>query len=137
MDKIIKALGEYGNTGVEGKMHNVQVTKYFEELGFTDIHDDETPWCAAFANWILRACNIKGTGSLAARSFLKLGVDTKQPRLGDLVVLWRIRPDSPYGHVGFFIKESDKLVWILGGNQNNSVNIMAYSKVQLLGYRKV
>ena len=138
MSKIVEvALAEYGNEGIVGQEHNPDVVKYFKDIGFSWINDDETPWCAAFLNWVFLKCNIKGTGKLTARSFLAIGRATLQPVLGDIVVLWRISPTSWAGHCGIYIKESKNLLWILGGNQSNSVRIETYSKKQLLGYRRM
>ena len=137
MNLIEKALKEYGIISWEGKLENPEVLKYFHEIGYEYINSDETPWCAAFLNWILKQCNIKGTNLLNARSFLKIGIPVSDALLGDLVVLWRISQDGPYGHCGIFIKETDKLIWILGGNEDSSVKIKPYPKTQLLGYRRI
>lgn len=138
MDKVLKrALEEYGTEGIEGNEHNPEVVKYFHGIGHKWVNDDETPWCAAFLNWILRQCNIKDTKKLNARSFLEIGRAVTTPSLGDIVITWRIRKDGPYGHCGIFIKESKKLIWILGGNQDNRVSIKAFPKDQLLGYRRL
>lgn len=131
------ALKEYGKEAWAGVETNPEVLKYFTETGYTFIHDDETPWCAAFLNWVLKQCNIQTKNKLNARSFLEIGTDISSPRLGDLVIFWRISPQSWQGHVGIFIRESSKLVFVLGGNQNSSVNIKAFPKTQVLGYRRV
>lgn len=131
------ALSQYGIWEWLGKDHNPQVLKYFKEIGHKWVKDDETAWCAAFVNWCLvKAAKIQ-TGSLAARSFLKYGVSTKKPQLGDLVVFWRGSKDGAEGHVAFYIAESKNSVYVLGGNQNQQVNISAYSKTQVLDYRKI
>ena len=130
------ALKEYGEKGIEGQRNNPKIVKYFQEAGFSGVSDDDVAWCAAFVNWVLLKAGLKGTASMRARSFLKFGEDTKTPQIGDVVVLWRNREDGPSGHVGFFLKDTPKSVFILGGNQDNAVNIKEFSKEQLLGYRK-
>lgn len=137
MTPIEIALKEYANDSWDGIKTNPEVLKYFTEIGYDYIDEDETPWCAAFLNWVLRKCNIQTPNKLNARSFLEMGIITSQPVVGDLVILWRINPAGPYGHCGLFIKETETLVWILGGNQNSRVCIQAYSKNQLLGYRSI
>lgn len=129
------ALQEYGTKAIAGALHNPEVIKYFDDIGQKWVKDDETAWCAAFVNWCLLKSKIKGTGQLNARSFLTWYTMTTKPQLGDVVVLWRISKDSPYGHVGFFVKETHDQVYILGGNQNGQVSIAPFDKVQLLGYR--
>lgn len=135
MKPIIVALGEYGNDTWPDPAENPAILKYFHEIGYEFIDDDETPWCAAFLNWILKQCQITGTKKLNARSFLNIGQATQTPKLGDLVILWRISPEHWAGHCGLFIKESNNLIWILGGNQSGKVCISTFSKKQLLGYR--
>jgi uncharacterized protein (TIGR02594 family) len=137
MDLIKIGLQEYGQKDILGISNNPQILKYFKDIGQKLITNDDTPWCAAFTNWVLLKAGKIGTGSLSARSFLKYGISTKEPKLGDIVVLWRISPDNEYGHVGFFIKQTDNNIFILGGNQNDEVNISKFSKSQLLDFRKI
>jgi uncharacterized protein (TIGR02594 family) len=97
------------------------------------INPARIPWCAAFVNAILGNKGYKGSGSNQARSFLKYGVATSEPRKGDIVVLGR--------HVGFFegyiYRNGRKFVAVLGGNQSNRVQISYYSSNRVLSYRKV
>ena len=132
---FLAALGEYGVKGVPGSMHSADIITYFRAPGFKWVKDDETAWCAAFVNWALWKVKLQGTGSLLARSFLKYGKRTLAPQIGDLAVFWRGTKDGPYGHVGFFIKETRDAVYVLGGNQANAVNIAVFPKTQLLEYR--
>ena len=123
-DKIIStALSQWNETGIIGTKSNPEILAYFEASGFPNIQDDDIAWCAAFVNWVLAKCGIQGTEKLLARSFLNWGKKTETPQVGDIVVLWRISPDSIYGHVGFYVSETVSSVYILGGNQADSVNI--------------
>jgi len=136
MNKIFEiALMEYGETGLIGANHNPRILTYFRAAGFKWVKDDETAWCAAFVNWCFWKAGCVVPGTLAARSFLKVGKRTLAPKLGDLVVLWRGSKDSVYGHVGFYIKETATAVYILGGNQSNAVNVTPFPKSQVLEYR--
>jgi uncharacterized protein (TIGR02594 family) len=93
-------------------------------------------WCSAFVNYNLKSVGIEGTDKANARSFLKFGKEVTEPKKMDVVVLWRGSKTSWKGHVGFFIKQDDTHVYLLGGNQRDSVNITAYSKSRVLGYRR-
>lgn len=136
MNKVFQiALGEYGVRGIPGTSHNSQILRYFSNIGSKWVKDDETAWCAAFANWCFWKAGLKVPGTLAARSFLTLGKRTLAPKLGDIVVFWRVSKDSPYGHVGFFVRETKDAVYVLGGNQSNEVNITLFPKSQVLDYR--
>jgi uncharacterized protein (TIGR02594 family) len=137
MKQINTALKEYGNIAIKGATHNPRILEYFKEIGAGYIDDDETPWCAAFANWVLMKCNLPYTKKLNARSFLEIGIPTSNPQLGDLVILWRIAKNGPYGHVGFFVSQIGHTIYVLGGNQDDSVKIKGFSDDQLLGFRQL
>jgi uncharacterized protein (TIGR02594 family) len=98
---------------------------------------DETAWCSAFANWVAKQAGYESSSQLTARSWLSVGTSTSNPESGDLVVLWREHPNSWKGHVGFLIKETKRYVYLLGGNQGNSVSIKAYPKNRVLDFRKL
>jgi len=136
-DIIQAALAEIGNREIVGPDANPAVMKYYHDIGHRWVLDDEVAWCAAFVNWVLWSCDYPNTKKLNARSFLNYGEETIDPQIGDIVVLWRIKEDSPYGHVGFFIRELHGYIYILGGNQSNEVSISAYPKSRLLSYRKI
>lgn len=136
--KIINiALAEFGIREISGKQDNPEVLKYFNDLGFDgNALKDETAWCAAFVNWVLKKSGYIGSGKLNARSLLSVGKPTQNPEKGDIVVLWRKSPTDWRGHTGFFIRETKSWVYLLGGNQGNRVSIQAYPKSRVLEYRK-
>ena len=138
MKHIIEAFKMYGVTEVRGAKDNPRVLDLFNELGFNgnDLKD-ETSWCAAFVNAILKRAGMPYQRKLNARSFLQLGEQVFNPQLGDVVVFWREHPTSWKGHVGFYINETENYIYVLGGNQSNQVKISAYPKYRLLEYRRV
>lgn len=129
---------QLGVKEISGKKDNPEILKYFLEIGF-DGHKlkDETAWCSAFANWVCKTAGLDYSKKLDARSWLKVGMPVTVPELGDIVVLWRESKSSWKGHVGFYMNQDEKYIYILGGNQNNEVNIRKYPKYRLLGYRKL
>lgn len=131
------ALSQAGIKEIVGSQHNPEVMKYFQETGHEWVKDDETAWCSAFANWVCKEAGKPRSGKLNARSWLKIGEKVTDPKPGDLVILWRESPNSWKGHVGFFCREQGHYIYILGGNQKNSVCIKAYEKRKLLEYRRV
>lgn len=138
MNIINKALSEYGVKEIVGAKDNQRIIKYFTDIGFNGQKlKDETAWCSAFVNWVAKTCGYEYSGKLTARSWLAVGQSVKQPKVGHVVVLWREDPNSWKGHVGFFIKETKKLVYVLGGNQRNMVCIKAYPKSRVLDYKKL
>ena len=110
---------------------------------------DKTDWCAAFVSWCLLRSRVSSREEIlpkelinqfrhpGARAFLCFGQETKQPKLGDIVVWYDLAeiydchtpakavPESGLGHVAFYIGPSTTLfkgkvvdaVTVLGGNQ--------------------
>ena len=135
----------YALKELQGKEANTpEILKFFAEIGHKWVKTDETAWCAATVNYVLKMAGFPYTGKLDARSFLNLGERVSVPKpLGssnefvDLVVFWRESVDSWKGHVGFFIKERGNLIYTLGGNQSNQIKISAYDRGRLLEYRRI
>lgn len=101
---------------------------------------DKTPWCSAFVNRVAALSGLKGSGSLAARSWLKVGeeVPTEQAREGDVVVFWRESPDSWKGHVGIYAgTDGGGNIRVIGGNQGDSVSTKSYPISRLLSVRRL
>ncbi|MBW1297820.1 TIGR02594 family protein [Aquimarina litoralis] len=132
------ALKEYGVREIKGKKDNPQILKYFDLEEFKGhSYKDETAWCSAYANWVCKESDLPRSKELTARSWMDVGDETTTPKFGDVVVLWRESPESWKGHVGFFIKETEHYVYVLGGNQSNKVCIQAYPKSRVLCYREL
>lgn len=138
MNKSIKimetALTAYGFQETLGGHTNPKLLELINDVSDILI-EKNIPWCAAFVSHVLKKNKCKYSKTLTARSNLKIGRKVAKPSIGDIVILWRESPDSWKGHVGFFVKETPRLIYILGGNQNNTVCIKAYPKVRLLEYR--
>lgn len=131
------ALSQYGVKEVPGTNNNPIIMGYFHDIGHTWVQGDETAWCSAFMNWVAKMNDKQRSGQLNARSWLGTGEPVSCPLIGDVVVLWRESPESWKGHVGLFIRDDGDFIWVLGGNQNNQVNISPYRKSRLLGYRRL
>jgi uncharacterized protein (TIGR02594 family) len=132
-----QALSYYGQQAIVGYDTNKIIERFYEEAGHPEIKGDETPWCAAFLNAVLFEMDAPNTGSLLARSFLNLGINTDKPEMGDIVVFWRESKESWKGHVGIVIRVDGSMVYALAGNDNNMVAIHPYSTHSVLGYRKL
>lgn len=113
---------------------NPRVTEYHAN---TNIHgyDDKASWCSSFVNWVLARSGIEGTGSALARSWLAWGEPLSQPVPGCIAVLSREDPNGWKGHVGFYLREDEENVYLLGGNQLEEVREHFYPKGTVLGYR--
>ncbi len=145
MDILKVALSQYGVTEVKGKVDNPEVMKYFHETGRTWVSNDETPWCDAFMDWCAMKAGLKHSPGLLARGWLQMGtevpaaeVDALALEVPIIVVFWRVKLESRYGHVGLFIRKNDSAIWTLGGNQGiGQVNIRPYQAYRVLGYRRL
>jgi uncharacterized protein (TIGR02594 family) len=105
--------------------------KLFSGAGI-HIDPEKTAWCAAFVNAVLGANGIKGTGSLAASSFLKYGTATNNPQPGDIAVFAH--------HVGFLAGfKANGNPRIIGGNQgpNGAVLNEGFSAGDVIAYRHI
>lgn len=137
---LIIALAEARQTEIKGTQDNPRILQYFEDIGFEAAKlKDETSWCSAFINWVCLQVDLPRSNKLTARSWLKVGHEVKkdQQEIGDVVIFWRDSPNSWKGHVAFYLREDDKWIYCLGGNQSNTVKISAYPKSRLLGYRRL
>lgn len=131
------AVAELGVEEIAGPPSNPRIDEYLRTVGLSG---DETPWCAAFVNWVLMENGLPGTKSAAARSFLNYGVEVPKGKesVGDIAVF--SRGDASWqGHVGFIAKvpsPGDETICILGGNQSDKVSIAPQSMARLLGVRR-
>jgi len=140
MQEIIRiAATELGIAEVGGSEDNPRIVQYAREAGFSQIQDDETAWCSIFMNWVALKAKYQRTKKLNARSWLDLGRHVHSPEPGDVVIYWRVDPNSWQGHVGIYMgySQDQSRIYTLGGNQGNSVSISAYSTHQLLGFRRL
>jgi uncharacterized protein (TIGR02594 family) len=90
-------------------------------------------WCADFMNFVLRRTGGEGTGSRAARSFLKYGKMLDSPRVGAIAIMSRAGPNN--GHVGV-VRGTDGQgnPIIVSGNHGPTVTQSTYAKERVLGY---
>jgi uncharacterized protein (TIGR02594 family) len=141
MDNLLKiAASQLGQKEISGPQHNPVIVDYAIEAGFTWVNDDETPWCSIFINWVAKNAGLQTSNKLNARSWLLVGLNVdNSPEPGDIVIFWRESPDSWKGHVGIFFgfSANGKRVYCLGGNQGNQVSVSAYSKDNVLGFRRL
>ena len=128
---------KYGTLEHPGREHNPDIIQFAHDIGLEWYQNDETEWCAIFTNWCLKQAGLKYLSSCVARHCLKLGKETLNPEIGDLVIYWRESKQSWKGHVGIFIRKVDNLIYTLGGNQSDMVCIKSYPSYRLLGYRDV
>lgn len=119
---------------IPGEAHNLRIQEYMGTVGITN-QPDEIPWCSGFVNWDFQQCWIQGTGRPNARSWLRWGAKLAEPKVGCVVIFWRVSRDDWRGHVGIVLDFSPSELLVIGGNQGNRVSIRAYGYERVLGYR--
>lgn len=130
---ILEAEALLGEKEVKGRLSNDKIKDLYADAGHPSVVSDEVPWCAAFVSACLARTNHAFTGTLLARDYLNYGTKLKGPKQYCIGVMRR-GTSSWEGHVGFVVDFNDSHIWLLGGNQNNSVNVTRYSRSQFLGF---
>lgn len=125
------AIQESGVKEISGSRDNARIVEYHKATTLKAT-DDETPWCSAFVSWCIEKAGYESTRDAWARSYLNWGKKLDAPVKGCVVVFSR---GASSGHVAFFYKIENEMVYCLGGNQGNEVNISAYPSWRVLGYR--
>ena len=125
---------QVGTKEALGFKNNPDVQRYYEEAGSGKL-PDSVPWCAAFVGSMLYRAGQKGTGLLAARSYLLWGTELKNPIQGCLVIFKRGN-SAWQGHVAFFDRtNTNGTIRVLGGNQDDQVSFANFTTRNVLGYR--
>lgn len=112
-----------------GSKNNPDILDWAEDLDIKYPGDD-VPWCGLFVAHCVGATlpqEALPANPLGARQWERFG-DSTQPRVGAVMVFWRISRQSGKGHVGFYVGQDDDAYQILGGNQSDSVCLMWLSK---------
>ena len=117
-----------------GPGSNPKVVELFALSGFPGIHDDAVAWCAAFVGAMFALSNITGSGSLMARSYERWGVGIPEPVWGCVGVKKRAGPVGS-GHVGLVVGANAGTIFLLGGNQNDSVSIAGFPRSAFTAFR--
>ena len=131
---LAHAWREFGVREVAGAASNDRILQFFRDIGHNEINSDEIAWCAAFVGACLERSGYTSTRSLLARSYLDWGTELQAAKLGAIAVCSRGN-DPGKGHVGFVVGADATRVFLLGGNQQNSVSVQPYERARLLGLR--
>ena len=121
----------------------------------------ERAWCAAFAFHVLKemgvdaSTELSGYDKVRAKEYMRLGTkvyDNKKKdnivsdaKVGDLIIKMKLVKNEETGkfkenyHVGFFAGMSPKSneVLILGGNQNDEVNVTSYPSSEVQSINRI
>ena len=131
---LVEAVKHIGTKEIVGKNHNKKILGWAEALGLKSVYtNDEIPWCGLF---IAYCCHAQGLEvvkhPLWALNWNKYGNVAQIPMLGDILTFTR----NGGGHVGIYVGEDTNCYHVLGGNQNNQVNIVRIEKSRLSQARR-
>jgi uncharacterized protein (TIGR02594 family) len=131
---LVEAIKHIGTKEIVGKQHNKKILAWAEAIGLKSVYtNDEIPWCGLF---IAYCCHAQGLDvvkhPLWALNWNKFGNVAQVPMLGDVLTFTR----NGGGHVGIYIGEDTTCYHVLGGNQNNQVNVMRIEKSRLSQARR-
>jgi uncharacterized protein (TIGR02594 family) len=131
-------LALHGTIETAGKGTNPLILKWAKAIGLGHVYkNDSVAWCgltiayaAAQAGWH----HAPRGNALWARNWATWGVeiDKRNAMLGDVLVFAR----GKGGHVALYVGEDATHFHILGGNQDDAVNIKRRAKSQLIAVRR-
>lgn len=131
---LAEAWAEFGVREIAGPASEARILALYRDAGHGPVRSDDVPWCAAFVGACLKRAGLPHTGSLMARSYARWGEAAEGHRIGAVAVLTR-GADPALGHVGFLMGRTGSKIFILGGNQNNSVSVAAFDASRLIALR--
>jgi uncharacterized protein (TIGR02594 family) len=141
------ALRFRGLTEIAGNKHNDFISWAHSLCGMPPDTPDEVPWCSSFVNALAFIAGLPRSGSAAARSWLKVGqpITLDAAQRGDVVIVTRGQGPQPgpevtsgaTGHVGLYETHDDAWVWMVGGNQGNTVSVARFPVGSVLGVRRL
>lgn len=128
------ALSYYGTKEIAGKRHNPRIVRWLRAV-IPGAYRDETPWCSAFMYAIASEVGVKLPTKTPARaiSWKSIGphATLDQVQQGDIVVLTRKSRHAWARHVGLYVRHSKNYIWLLGGNQGDTVTITRYRRSRI------
>lgn len=136
-DMVLAAMQYYGAEAIPGGDSNPLVVGFFQEAGRRDVKNDDTPWCSAFLLAIARRMGLEINATLAASSWLSCGRDIASPAFGDVVVFDWTKIGGTGGHVGLVVAQYPGHLFVLGGNQDNRVEIAYFKDRCVAGFRRI
>lgn len=118
------------DTPSERRPANPIIIAFFAATQTRPFQGDQTHWCAAFANWMLRNRGLQITNSAGSASFRTYGTATENPQSGDIACFVNTS-DARFGHVGFFdswVAGGQDAMMLCGGNQKNRLGIDRFAR---------
>lgn len=125
---VVVAQSLLGTKEFPGADNNPKIMAWARVIGGDVEHEylaDSIPWCGLFVTYCFVQAGIKPvSGPLWALNWRNFGNKESKPSFGSIFTMSR----SGGGHVGFVVSQDRDYWHVLGGNQNDEVNILRISK---------
>ena len=123
------AMNAIGQKEIPGPKNNPRVMEYHEAAGSYSTGDSGKydAWCAGFVSWVMKKHGFTPPQkAMRALSWRDFGKSVTKPIFGAI----GIKERRGGGHVSFVVGQSrdGMLLYMLGGNQNNEVNVSQYKR---------
>lgn len=118
---------------VPGARHNSVIVGWLKRLKAWWL-DDETPWCGVFVGECMDQAGLEIPKTyMRASSWGVWGANLRASHVAPGAILVFTRAGG--GHVGFYVGEDKLYYYVLGGNQNNMVNVAKIAKARCTAIR--
>jgi len=126
---MLTAINSLGQKEISGIKANPKILEYFKASRFWGKDDSgpENAWCASFTSWVMEQHGYTAPkNAYRAKSWSNFGKFIDKPSYGAI----GIKSRNGGGHVAFVVGQSrdGKFLYMLGGNQNDEVNIHPYNQ---------
>jgi len=123
------AKGEIGVKEINGPKSNPKILEYDHAAKFhaRDDSGSKNAWCGSFVAWVMKKSGYTPINhAMGAKRWKNFGKKAKKPIYGAI----GIKSRTGGGHVSFVVGQSadGKYLYMLGGNQHDSVNISRYPR---------
>ena len=123
------AIAEVGEAEIPGIKANPQILEYFKASKFwgSDDSGGQNAWCGSFVAWVMQQNNMEPVkNAFRAKEWASFGKPLDKPVFGAI----GIKSRKGGSHVAFVVGQSadGNYLYMLGGNQSNSVNVAKYKK---------
>ena len=128
---VNKVLSDSNLTGIDGgRYQKARADMYMSAKFGENIYTNES----------IKRSNLHGDlkGKPEKYGFPKVKGSVKDAKMGDVVIINRPKSGADTRHVGFFAGyDKDGNMKVLGGNQNDEVNVTIYKSSDVIGIRRV
>ncbi len=128
---VNKVLSDSNLTGIDGgRYQKARADMYMSATFGENIYTNES----------IKRSNLHGDlkGKPEKYGFPKVKGSVKDAKMGDVVIINRPKSGADTRHVGFFAGyDKDGNMKVLGGNQNDEVNVTIYKSSDVIGIRRI